>query len=421
MIERKHTRIPLEVLCCLVYFTSYITRTNYGAVMSELIPALDLTKSLASMAVTGSFVTYGLGQLFCGWLGDRVQPRQMISFGLFCTALCNLIMPNLSNPYVMAALWSFNGFFQSMLWPPLVRMMADHLSSSQYARATVSVNAMASIGTICVYLLTPVCITVADWHSVFLLPAAFGLFVTVLWTISTRSLDSAPRAVSAQSSGDSTLGLGKIILLSALPVTIVSIILQGLIRDGVTTWMPIYLTESFGIPNEFSILISSILPLFSILGIFFASRLDKAVGNEVRSACFLFALASVCGLLLIPLWNKSILAVLLLFSVLYAAICGINLMLISRLPQHFLSYGCVAVISGLLNAFTYVGSSLSSFGIGHLVERFDWQFILGFWTAAALFGMCLTFLTIGKWNLFTQVNVTPKSVSHPSSDKLHFS
>lgn len=416
MIEKKRIPIPLEVLCCMVYFTSYITRTNYGAVMSELIPALDLTKSLASMAVTGSFITYGLGQLFCGWLGDRIQPRRMISFGLLCTALCNLVMPTLSNPYIMAALWSFNGFFQSMLWPPLVRMMADHLSSAQYARATVSVNAMASIGTICVYLLTPVCITVADWHSVFLLPAMFGLLVTALWTVSTRSLDSTPRATSVQSSSDSTLSLGKVILLSALPVTIVSIILQGLIRDGVTTWMPIYLAESFGIPNEVSILISSILPLFSILGIFFASRLDMAVGNEVRSAFFLFTLASVCGALLIPLWNKSLIAVLLLFSVLYAAICGINLMLISRLPQHFLSYGCVSVISGLLNAFTYVGSSLSSFGVGHLAERFDWQFILGFWTAAALLGTLLTFLTMRKWSVFTRSKTEPQADSQLGSD-----
>lgn len=402
MINAKRPRIPLEFLCCLVYFTSYITRTNYGAVMSELIPALNLTKSLASMAVTGSFITYGLGQLLCGWLGDRIQPRRMISFGLFCTALCNFIMPALSNPYLMAILWSCNGFFQSMLWPPLVRMMADHMSSSQYARATVSVNAMASIGTICVYLLTPVCISVANWHSVFLLPALFGLFVTALWTIFTRSLNSAPCVKSAQTSSGCSVGLGKIILLSALPVIIVAIILQGLIRDGVTTWMPIYLTESFNIPNEISILISSILPLFSILGIFLASKLDKAVGNEVRSAFFLFTLASVCGILLVPLWNQSLIAVLLLFSVLYAAICGINLLLISRLPQHFLSYGCVSVISGLLNAFTYVGSSLSSFGVGHLAECFDWKFILGFWTTAALIGTLLTCLTMHKWSRFTR-------------------
>lgn len=225
-----------------------------------------------------------------------------------------------------------------------------------------------------------------------------------------------PRATSVQSSSGRPLSLGKVILLSALPVTIVSIILQGLIRDGVTTWMPIYLAESFGIPNEISILISSILPLFSILGILFASRLDRVIGNEVRSAFFLFTSAAVCGVLLIPLWNKSLIAVLLLFSVLYAAICGINLMLISRLPQHFLHYGCVSVISGLLNAFTYVGSSLSSFGVGHLAERFDWQFILGFWTAAALLGTLLTFLTMRKWSVFTHSQTEPQANSQLGSD-----
>ena len=397
-MKRSHRQIPLVALCCLVYFTSYITRTNYGAVMAELIPALGITKPLASMAVTGSFITYGLGQLFCGWLGDRIQPRLMIAAGLFCTAVCNLIMPALSAPMPMAVLWSFNGFFQSMLWPPLIRMMADHMSAQEYASATVSVNAMASVGTIFVYLATPVCITLASWRAAFLLPAAFGLLITLFWLASTKNYLSKPRTASAAEA--SSVHLGRIVFFSALPITILAILLQGIIRDGVTTWMPVYLMESFHISNRFSILFSAILPLCSILGIYLASWLDRAVGNELRSACYLFAVAILCGGILIPFWNRSVLLVLVLFSILYAAACGINLMLISRVPQHFRSYGCISVISGLLNAFTYVGSSISSFSVGRLAESFNWQTVLIFWTGAAVLGMLLTLLPIRRWDAF---------------------
>ncbi len=52
-----------SILCCLVYFVSYITRINYQASISAIITDLGITKDLASIAVTGSFITYGLGQI----------------------------------------------------------------------------------------------------------------------------------------------------------------------------------------------------------------------------------------------------------------------------------------------------------------------------------------------------------------------
>jgi len=61
----------LPVIFCLVYFTSYITRINYGAVLAEVILDLGITKGEAGLAVTGCFIFYGLGQPIVGWLGDR--------------------------------------------------------------------------------------------------------------------------------------------------------------------------------------------------------------------------------------------------------------------------------------------------------------------------------------------------------------
>ena len=40
---------------------SYISRINYGAVLSEMEAAMQVQKTLLSMAVTSSFITYGVG------------------------------------------------------------------------------------------------------------------------------------------------------------------------------------------------------------------------------------------------------------------------------------------------------------------------------------------------------------------------
>ena len=56
----------LIALCAVCYFVSYISRINYGAVILEIERSEDISKVAASMAVTGSFITYGFGQLISG-------------------------------------------------------------------------------------------------------------------------------------------------------------------------------------------------------------------------------------------------------------------------------------------------------------------------------------------------------------------
>ena len=76
--------------CVAAYFVSYITRINYGTVLLEIVNSEGITKMSASMAVTGSFVTYGIGQLISGWLGDRIKPRYLMFIGLMVSAGMNV-------------------------------------------------------------------------------------------------------------------------------------------------------------------------------------------------------------------------------------------------------------------------------------------------------------------------------------------
>ena len=58
----RHAR-AFMLLCAMVYFTSYLTRTNYTAVILELTGALGITKSEAGLISTIAFFTYGAGEL----------------------------------------------------------------------------------------------------------------------------------------------------------------------------------------------------------------------------------------------------------------------------------------------------------------------------------------------------------------------
>jgi len=107
-----------------MYMVSYMTRINYGAIVSEMEQATGFSKSTLSMALTGTFISYGVGQLISGLLGDRIPPKRLILLGLGITASMNALLPFCPNAWWMLGIWCINGLAQSFLWPPLVKLMS---------------------------------------------------------------------------------------------------------------------------------------------------------------------------------------------------------------------------------------------------------------------------------------------------------
>ena len=84
-----------------------------------------------------------------------------------------------------------------------------------------------------------------------------------------------------------------------LAVVLFCIVLQGSLRDGVTTWLPSLLSDAFGLGNETSILSGVVLPVFGMAAFQLASVVyRRAVHNELTLAGLLFAGGALSALLL---------------------------------------------------------------------------------------------------------------------------
>jgi len=81
--------IPLTALCWLVYFSAYLARNDYPAALAPMMESLHLGETSLSWAGTGTYLTYGAGQLLAGWLTNKMAAKRLIFFGLFVSALCN--------------------------------------------------------------------------------------------------------------------------------------------------------------------------------------------------------------------------------------------------------------------------------------------------------------------------------------------
>ncbi len=390
----------LAILCCAVYFVSYITRINYAAVLNEIISDLEISKAAASIAVTGSFITYGLGQIVSGLIGDRFKPQNVILCGIAGTSVINLSVAFLPNIQLINAIWCMNGFFQAMLWPPLVRIAAENFEGKSYTVLIARINQSSYAATIAVYTVAPLIITLANWKTVFVVCGTAGAVFGAIWFFAAKNV-AGKRAEPRQSQGSSTLPVKVLIKAGIIPI-IAAIILQGFLRDGITTWAPTYITEVFNLDTSVSILTSAILPLFSILSLSLVVKIANKFANELKTSFVFYAAALTVNLGLALLFSKFVVFDIAAMAIIISCMHGVNNMLIGNVPRHFSRFGKVSTVSGVLNSATYVGSALSTYGFAAISDKMGWGFTVGSWVVISALGTLLCFFCIKRWKKFIQ-------------------
>ncbi|MBR6787175.1 MAG: MFS transporter [Clostridia bacterium] len=385
----------------LIYFSCYVTRINLAAVISEVVTATGFARTELAVALTCLSATYGVGQVVNGMLGDHVKPQNLILTGLVIATVINLAFPFLAaSPLLMAILWGVNGFAQAMMWPPIVKILVANMDDNMYSYAVVRVSWGSSIATIAVYLVAPLIIGIAGWQGVFFFSALIGAIVTVLWYFMRRNI------LVPQPKGNKDMPAKARIPHQALfPMAFIAlgIIFQGMLRDGVTSWMPSYLAEIFNLGNRTSIFCTVSLAVFGMLSHAAAIYLNKRYfSNEVTCGGVIFFIAIVASFMLFIFFDGGALLSIFLMAILSACMHGTNLMLITIVPKRFKKYGNISTISGAINACTYIGSAIFTYAVALLSEKIGWQSTVGVWAIIALLGTVCCFIAARPWRKFYQ-------------------
>lgn len=392
---KKISNGAVVYLFAVTYLVSYVTRINYGAVLVEMVNATGFSKTALSVALTGSFITYGIGQIISGFFGDKAQPKRLVFWGLLTSVTINVLIPFCSSPTAMAALWSVNGLAQAFMWPPMVRLMVSLFNDDEYRKASVKVSYGSSLGTIVVFLLSPLLISLWGWKSVFFVSAAFGVVMLVIWQLLCPEINFSPEI--PQKNTSAPIGNFKIDILFVL--IMIGIVLQGALRDGVTTWTPTYIDDMFNLGSALAILTSVVLPIFSMFCHGMGGWLYyKVFKSPVLSAGVIFGAGTLAATALYLIGAKSAVISIICLALLVGAMHGVNLMLICMVPAFYKNTGKISLVSGLLNACTYVGSAISTYGIALLTDNAGWSITVGVWAIIALVGTAVCLVAIPLWN-----------------------
>ena len=402
--KKPLTGRPLLWALTVVYFASYMMRVNLAAVIQEIVTDTGFEKSTLSVILICLSVTYGLGQILNGFIADKIRPQNMIFFGSMISTLVNLIFPLFSQSVLsMAILWGINGFAQAMMWPPIMRILVENFEGEEYNFAQIFITWGTTIATVFVYLVAPLLIMLTSWKAVFAVCGTVGIVGCASWGLQKSRIPFQVSAASERAitkADDPPTEKVKFPVAVLLPVVLVAIAVacHGMLRDGVTAWMPSYLAEVFTLGNSTAIFCTVVLAIFSGVAVTIVGAIYKKwFQSEILCAFFIFLVASVASLVLFFFFRGGALLAIVMMALITGCMHGVNFMLLSHFPKRFKKYGNVATVTGAINACSHVGAAIFTYGIAVLAERIGWQWTVGVWFLIAAVGAILCLLAAKRW------------------------
>lgn len=389
-------------LCAIVYFISYLTRLNYGAVVSNIAENTAIPETSLSLAPTALFITYGIGQLVSGFLGDRIQPKLLVGAGLVVTAVMNILVPFCETAEMMSIFWGINGIAQAFMWPPIVKLMLSIMSGEEYKKQTFKVLYSSMCSTMFIYLITPPIVSLFSWKGVFFFGAIAAVLGLILWLIVCPVVDLHARA-KVDDNGN-MIKEQRAPFAPVLIFVLFAIVCMGALRDGVTTWLPSYVRDAFNLGSQTAIFTGAVIPLFTMVCYSITAKLYKTkLKNPMACAGVIFGVGLVAAGVLALLTNfgaSNVVFSVVLASLLTGCMHGVNLILISMLPAYFRKKGNTSMMTGILNCCVYVGSAISTYLFPLIAKGGDWGATIFIWFIIAVVGTAICLLTVKPWKRF---------------------
>ncbi len=404
--ERLASRLFL--LCAIAYTTALFGRLSYSSVMAEIILQEGLTKAQAGLIGTALCGIYGVFQIFSGIIGDYISPKKLIFTGVLSSAILNLLM-GLSSTYgLMLVLWSLNGVFQSFVWSPVARIFAEMMPPSYRKRACSNAAITFPLATVIIYCVASVMLATSSWRSVFFIASVLMLLVSILWFVrmswferETQEHGETETIVLNEQEQKSGGSLLQIMIVSGVIFAVVSAISHGMVRDGIQSWVPSLLTDNFHFSTSISVALAIILPLLNITGVFITKAIAKNhIHNELNGSIAFFSCTILSLTLLYFVCNSNAILSLVMMTIASTCMVGSNIMIINLMPVHFGAIGRSSSITGVLNCSAYIGSALSSYGIGIVADHFGWSAAVLVWLLFSIFALVTALFGTRRWGRY---------------------
>lgn len=392
-----------------LYCFLYCGRLNLQYVMPSMMAEEGWTELDLGILSSVLFWTYGLGHLVNGRLGEIVGVNRFIVAGIFLSALANLFIGLSSSLVIIAILWGFNGYFQSMLWSPGMALLSNWWPSNKRGFATGFANAFSGFGQAFAAIGVSLAIIVMPergWRAGFIFPVfimvAMGIIYIFLCKDSPKKIglkDYVDPDAKAEEKNDELKKLiaekGKFYPYAHLfkqwrfDCWLIIIAGSSIARYGLLTWVPTYYVQEFGVDVKEGALGTILLPLGMAFGTFIIPWLSDKLFRENRLPMVIIC-AAIAGVTVFFFKGvePGMMAGFLLF------VAGFFIYAINGLVWAYATdvggRAFAGTAAGILDCFAYLGASIQAIFFGGVLSS------SGNWTLVftCVAGVCVVIIVM---------------------------
>ncbi len=378
--------VAFVAVCWFCYTAAYFGRYNLTASILTMMDALGWTKSDIGVVSGMFFIAYGCGQLVNGIASRFYNPKWMMAVGLAVSGAMNLLVPVFPTQAAMRVIWCLNGCAQSVLWCCIVKTFAQYVSEKAMASAVVVISTTYAAGIFASYgAVAAFSRTEGSWTLGFSVPGVVLLLASAVWIFVQMREGGCTAAPAAEKKKSST---GFRIVFPFVAFGCASGLLDGFLKDGLSSWVPSVLFERFGVDATKAIMLTLGMSLLSVVGSYLNKKAHERFPVHGTMMLQDYAITTALAVLMIIALRLKLLWLLVpaaALSVLF--IVMVNNIITSLMILNYRRCLDVGLIAGIMDTFCYVGTSLATGGLGFVADgRGGWTAVFFLFLAAAAVG-----------------------------------
>ena len=374
--QKAKEAIALGGTCALAYLVVYVVRNVLGTVSNQMVGQGIFDREFVGTLSSVFFICYAIGQLVNGTIGNYVKGRYMICGGLLLAACANygFSLCPASVPLAFIA-YGACGFFLSMIYAPMVKLVADSVEPIYATRCGTSYSFSMFFGSPLAGLLA----AFLSWRGVFTV-SSLALVVmcavcfVLLGAFEKKGIVKYPQRVKAERRSG---GVRELLRHQIVRFTFVAM-LTGIIRTTVIFWLPTYLAEHLHFAEKEAALLFSVATLAISASAFVALGVYEKLGRDMNRSVLLFFCVSAVMFLMVYLLKTPVLNILFIVLAILAANSASSILWSMYCPS-LAATGLVSGATGFLDFVSYMAAAASSKLFANAVESIGWGNLILVW------------------------------------------
>jgi len=384
--------ISITLLCSLTYLAVYFAKNILSAVSPQMIENGIVTQSEIGTFSSLYFICYAFGQLINGMIGDKIKARYMMCSGVILAGVSILLFLQLiGTPAAARIAYGFTGFFLSMIFGPLTKLVAENTDPSYTHRCNLGYTFAAYLGSPLAGLTASFWV----WKTVFSVGVGALLVMGCMCYIIFLAYEKqgiiqynrfAKKAENREKRGFQECV--NVLLKHRIAKFALIALITGVVRTAVVFWMPVYISQNLGFNPKRAASIFAVasfcLSANAFVAVFVFEKLKR---NMDRTILLAFSCASIFFLLVYLVRAPALNIVFLVLGVL-SSNCASSILWARYCPS-LRETGLVSTAAGFLDFTSYMAASAASKIFANAVSVIGWGNLILVWMGLMVCGVVI--------------------------------